>query len=182
MEYKGFYKHINSKPTGEYIEVFVSDWNKDFWSFYAYIERDNYEENIEEINSLITKLNYRDGDVYIELINHSDELEGFYKYLYDLGKYTQSDVLDTEYWEILEEKGNNHFLYFSKLNGSNEIDELRDAEYIIYEDWYSVLENTRPDLYKTLDENNGLFHFDIQGFYNCCNLYEINGFIVEEIY
>lgn len=95
MEYRGYFKYINSKPTGEYIEIFVSDWNKDFWSFYAYIERDNYEENIEKINNLITELNYRDGDVYIELINHSEGLEGFYKYIYD----SNHSILNKEYWE-----------------------------------------------------------------------------------
>ena len=77
MKYNGFFKHINDKPSGEYIEIFVSDWNKEHWAFYVYIEQDNYESDLDEINQLMTKLNYRDGDIYIELINHSDELEGF---------------------------------------------------------------------------------------------------------
>ena len=181
LKYRGMFQHINEKPTGEYIEIFVSNWNKDYWGLYAYIDGDNYEEDIEKINNLITELNYRDGDVYIELINHSDGLEGFYKYIYDSWNYPHSAILNPEYWEILEEKGDNHFLYFSKLNGSGEITELKDAEYIIFEDWYSVLENIHPDLYKALDENGGFSCFNIEQFYNCCNLYEIQGVIVEEI-
>lgn len=181
MEYKGYFKHINSKPDGEYIEIFVSDWNKEFWSFYVYIERDNYEEDIEEINNLIEKLNFRDGDYYFELIDRSEELKGFYDYIYDSNRHTHSEVLNLELWEILEEKGDNHFLYFSKLNGSNEIDELRDAEFMTFQDWDEVLEMCNPNLYKILDESNGLCCFNIEQFYNCCNLYEINGCIVEEI-
>ncbi len=99
MEYKGFYKHTNEKPIGEYIEIFVSDWNKDYFAFYVYISKDDYETDIEKINSLITKLNYRDGDVYIELINHSEGLDGFYKYIYD----SNHSILNKEYWEIVEE-------------------------------------------------------------------------------
>ena len=105
MKYNGFFKHINDKPTDEYIELFVSDWNKEHFAFYCYISKDNYETDIEEIQELITKKNFRNGDVYCELINHSDELEGFYKYLYEIGQYTQSEVLNPRYWEILEEKG-----------------------------------------------------------------------------
>jgi len=180
MEYKGYFKHINSKPDGEYIEIFVSDWNKENWAFYVYIERDNYEEDIEEINNLITELNFRDQDYYFELIDRSENLEGFYKYIYDLGTYTHSDILNIELWQILEEKGDQHFLYFSKLNGSGEITELKDAEYMTFEDWYEVLEMCHPDLYKTLDESNGLGCFDISHFYNCCDFYRVDGCIVQE--
>lgn len=181
LKYKGFFKHINEKPNGDYIEIFVSDWNKEYWSFYAYISRDNYETDIEEINNLITKLNYRDGDYYFELIDRSEELKGFYDYIYDTNRHTHSETLNIELWEILQEKGDNHFLYFSRLNGSSEIDELRDAEYITFEDWDEVLEMCNPDLYKTLDESYGLCCFNIEQFYNCCNLYKIDGLIVEEI-
>jgi len=180
MEYKGFFKHINSKPTGEYIDVFISDWNKEHWAFYVYIDKDNYEEDIDQINELIQKKNYRDGDVYIELIDHSDDLEHFYKYVYDSGHYTHSAILDKTLWEILENKGDEHFLYFRKMNGSTDIDELRDAEYMIFEDWYDTLENLNPDLYKNLDESNALGCFDIEHYYNCSGLYEIEGSIVLE--
>ena len=182
LKYKGFFKHVNDEPTGEYIEIFVSDWNKEHWGFYAYISKDDYETDIDNIQELITKLNYRDGDVYTELINHSDELEHFYKYLYDLGSYTQSDVLNPEYWNILEEKQDAHFLYFRKLNGGTQLDDIRDAEYMTFQDWDEVLETFNPDLYKTLDESNGLSCFDIEQFYNCSGLYEIErGLIVEEV-
>ncbi len=180
MKYNGFFKHVNDKPPGEYIEVFISDWNKEHWAFYVFISKDDYEQDIEDINNLITKLNYRDGDVYTELINHSDGLEGFYKYLYDLGHFTQSEVLNTEYWEILEEKGDSHFLYFSKLNGSTYIDDLRDAEYSTFNDWYEALETYHPELYKCLDESNGLGSFSIEHFFNCQGFTEIDDLIVLE--
>lgn len=181
IKYKGFFKHVNDEPTGEYIEIFVSDWNKEHWAFYVYIDGDNYEEDIERINNLITELNFRDQDYYFELIDRSDELKGFYNYIYDSNRHTHSEVLNIELWQILEEKGDNHFLYFSKLNGSSEIDELRDAEFMVFEDWYEVLEMCHPDLYKALDNGNGLGCFNIQSFYNCCNLYRIDGLIVEEV-
>jgi len=180
VEYNGYLKHVNSKPDGDFIEVFVSDWNKDNWAFYVYIDGDNYETDIEEINNLIEKLNYNDQDYYFELIDRSEELKGFYKYIYDLGTYTHSDILNLELWEILEEKGDNHFLYFSKLNGSSEIDELRDSDFMTFQDWDEVLEMCNPDLYKTLDESNGLGCFNIENYYNCCGFYRIDGIIVEE--
>jgi hypothetical protein len=182
LKYKGFFKYINKEPTDEYIEIFVSDWNKEHWGFYAHISQDDYETDIDNIQELITKLNYRDGDVYTELINHSDELKHFYKYLYDLGHYTQSDVLNPELWEILEEKGDKHFLYFSKLNGGSYIRDLQSFEYVTFEDWYKVLETFNPELYKALDENNGFGCFGIEHFFNCQNFHEIDGLIVEEVY
>ena len=178
MEYKGFFETINDKPSGEYINIFVSDWNKEHWSFYVYISKDKYEEDIEQINKLMSKLNYRDGDIYIELIDHSSDLEHFYHYLYELGYMTQSQVLDLEYWEILEEKGDEHFLYFRKLNGGTDKQELRDSEFSVFNDWYEVLETYHPDLYKALDEGNGLSCFDIEHFFNCCGFEEINDLIV----
>jgi len=178
LKYKGFFKHINDKPTGEYIELFVSDWNKEHWAFYCYIEKDNYETDIEEIQELITKKNYRDGDVYCELINHSDELEGFYKYLYDAGQYTQSEVLNPRYWEILEEKGDFHFRCYQKLRGGNYIDDLESSEFSTFNDWDEVLEVFNPDLYKCLDESNGLGCFDIEHFFNCQGFHEIDDLIV----
>jgi hypothetical protein len=180
LEYKGFFKHVNDKPVGEYIEVFVSDWNKEYWAFYYYISKDNYESDIEEISNLIAKLNFRDGDIYHELINYSPELEGFYKYIYDSDKYSHSSILNTELWEILEDKGDFHFKCFTQLNGGSNIEELRNSEYSTFEDWYEVLETFNPDLYKALDEANGLSCFDVEHFYNCCGFHEIDGFIVSD--
>ena len=182
MKYKGFYKSVNPKPVGDYIQLFISDWNKEHWGLYVYISKDNYEEDIEDIQKLTKELNYRDGDVYHELIDCSESLKEFYKYLSDIGHYTQSDILDTELWEILEEKGDSFFLYFRKLNGSNNRDDIKEAEFITFEDWYEVLETYHPDLYKALDENNGLCCFDIEHFYNCQGFTEIDDQIVLESY
>jgi len=178
LQYKEPFKAVNEQPTGKYIEIFVSDWNKDHWMFYAYINKDCYEDDINEVQELITKLNFRDGDVYIELINHSEDLEGFYKYLYDMGDYSNSEVLNPEYWEILEEKGDSHFLYYKELRGGREIEDLRDAEFSTFNDWYEVLETFHPDLYKALDESNGLSCFDIEHFFNCQGFNEIDDLIV----
>ena len=178
LEYKGFFKHVNDKPTGEYIEVFVSDWNKEYWAFYYYISLDNYEQDIEDINNLITKLNYRDGDIYHELIDHSPDLEGFYKYIYDSEKYSHPNALNIELWEILKDKGDFHFKCFTQLNGGSNIEELRESEYSSFNDWDEVLETFNPDLYKCLDENNGFSCFDIEHFYNCQGFHEIDDLIV----
>jgi hypothetical protein len=180
MEYKGFFKTVNTKPTGDSITVFISDWHKEHWAFYVHISRDNFEADIDEISQLMDKLNYRDGDVYIELIDYEGDLEHFYKYVYDSGYMTHSAILDKELWEILDDKGNEHFLYFTKLNGSTSKDDLRDAEYLVFEDWYDVLETYHPDLYKALDESNGLGCFNIEHFFNCSGFVEIDGQIVSE--
>ncbi|MEM3696522.1 MAG: hypothetical protein QXQ94_03325 [Candidatus Bathyarchaeia archaeon] len=65
LKYKGFWNNVNEKPKGEWIEIFASDWNKDYWGFYAYISLDNYAQDIAAINKLIHELNWRDGDVYV---------------------------------------------------------------------------------------------------------------------
>lgn len=64
LKYRGFFKAVNRKPQGEWIEVFASDWNKDYWAFYAYISLKNFREDIKAINNLIHKLNWRDGDTH----------------------------------------------------------------------------------------------------------------------
>lgn len=98
MKYRGFWESVNSKPEGDWVQIWASDWNKDYWGFYAYISSENYERNIKEIQNLIRELNYRDGDVYIELINHSEGLEAFYNQLMNNSFDTWYD-LTTETWE-----------------------------------------------------------------------------------
>jgi hypothetical protein len=178
MKYQGFFKHVNDEPTGDYINIFVSDWNKEHFAFYVYIDKDNYEEDIDNINELITKLNYRDQDIYIELIDRTEDLKHFYSWVYDKGTYAHWDILNKELWELLEEKEDFHFLAFSKIIGSYEIEELKDFEYSSFNDWYEVLETYHPDLYKCLDESNGLGCFDIEHFFNCQGFEEIEGLIV----
>ena len=95
-EYRGYFNKVNSKPQDSWIEVFCSDWNKDHWAFYAFIGVDSYREDLKGINSLIERLNWRDGDVYVELINHSEDLSDFYHKLYDLSDW---DALNPDIWE-----------------------------------------------------------------------------------
>jgi len=100
LQYRGFFEKVNAKPLGDYILVFVSDWNKDYWAFYAYISRDNWQEDINSINDLIKHMNWRDGDVYVELIDFHDEtMRNFYMYLYDDSAWAHWGVLDPEQWE-----------------------------------------------------------------------------------
>jgi len=105
LKYQGYFNWVNSVPQNGWIEVFCSDWNKDHWAFYAYIGADSHREDLKAINRLIMDLNFRDGDVYVELIDHSRNLSDFYHTLYsDLG----SDyVLKPDIWEknlpLLEE-------------------------------------------------------------------------------
>lgn len=180
LEYKGHMKAVNKKPAGDYIEIFVSDYNKDYWMFYAYIEVDNYEEDIEQINKLIAKKNWRDGDTYVELISYSGETEHFYHYIYNSGTYGHWSILDTKYWEIFEEKGDDFFHYFNKLIGGTYFSDLENVEFITYRDWYEVLEVMEPELYKALDEHNGFGAFDIEHYFNCQNFHEIDDVIVQE--
>ncbi len=100
LKYKGFFNHVNVKP-GDFIEIFCSDWNKEFWAFYAFIDVDDYEDDVEAVNALISELNFRDGDVYVELINHSDDecIGKMYKKHYERGYMSHSSILDVEAWE-----------------------------------------------------------------------------------
>jgi len=98
LTYNGFWSSVNEKPRGEWIEIFASDWFKDYWGFYAYISLDNYERDIDAVNDLMHGLNWRDGDVYVELINHSEALKDFYHWLYEKGYFTHHCALDPENW------------------------------------------------------------------------------------
>jgi hypothetical protein len=100
LKYRGYFKTINSKPLGNYVLVFVSDWNKDYWAFYAYISQDNWQEDVAKVNNLVTELNWRDGDVYVELINYHDEtMREFYMYLYDSCDMAHWNALDPKEWQ-----------------------------------------------------------------------------------
>jgi len=100
LKYHGFFNSVNPKPQGNYILVFVSDWNKDYWAFYAYISQKNWREDLRQINDLIKRMNWRDGDVYVELIDFHDEtMRGFYMTLYDESAWTHWNALDPKTWE-----------------------------------------------------------------------------------
>lgn len=102
MKYKGYFNVINKKPKDdEWIEIFAGDWFRDHWAFYAFISRKNYELDINKILDLIKELNWRDGDVYVELINHSPKLRGLYMKLYELGYDTDWSALRVENWNKL---------------------------------------------------------------------------------
>jgi len=96
LTYQSYFNKVNPKPPGNYILIFASDWHKEYWAFYAYISQQDWRNDIEKINDLIKELNYRDGDVYVELIDYHDEsMRDFYMYLYEL----HWEALNPEQWE-----------------------------------------------------------------------------------
>jgi hypothetical protein len=100
LKYKGCFNTVNPKPAGNYILVFASDWNKDHWAFYAYVSQQNWKEDVRKINDLVTRMNWRDGDVYVELIDYHDEtMHDFYTYLYDSGDMAHWNALDPKEWQ-----------------------------------------------------------------------------------
>jgi len=100
LKYKGFFNTVNTKPAGNYILVFASDWNKDYWAFYAYVSQQNWKEDVRKINDLVTRMNWRDGDVYVELIDYHDEtMHDFYMHLYDSGDMAHWNALDPKEWQ-----------------------------------------------------------------------------------
>jgi len=100
LKYRGYFNAVNPKPEGNYILVFCSDWNKDYWAFYAYISQKNWREDLRQINDLVRRMNWRDGDVYVELIDFHDEtMRKFYMTLYDENDWAHWDALDPEQWE-----------------------------------------------------------------------------------
>jgi hypothetical protein len=108
LKYKGYFNEVNSKPEGNYILIFASDWNKDYWAFYAYISQQDWWKDIRQINNLVKRMNWRDGDVYVELINFHDEtMRKFYMTLYDESDWAHWNALDPETWKntVLKQQG-----------------------------------------------------------------------------
>lgn len=103
MKYHGFWNHANTKPES-WICVWVSDWNKDYWGTYVYIDSTKYEEDTKELLKLINKLNWRDGDVYVELIDHSPDLKELYNYMYERDWYQQWSTLNPDLWTKAQEE------------------------------------------------------------------------------
>lgn len=159
-------QYLNPRPENDFIEMFASDWLKEHWSFYGYIDSTQYEEDLALINNEITRLNYRDGDVYVELIDRSPPLQHFYDYLYSRGRYSQWDVLDKAYWQAWEERGDEHFLILKECFGPEyhlTPEDIRDEEnYSVYSNWDEVLENLMPDVYKVLEAHNATSCFDTE--------------------
>lgn len=98
IEYNGFWKPANSKPNGEYILVWVSDWLKQDWGFYCYIALDTYRQDLKGIHALIEELNFRGVDVYVEMVDHSPGLEKFYHEKYTRDRMFHYHILNLETW------------------------------------------------------------------------------------
>lgn len=181
-KYQGFRESVNDQPVS-YVSLWVSDWNQDHWGFYVYIDMEDYETCIDRVQALIALLNWRGVDVYMELVDHSGDLPRFYNYLYELGKYSHDSVLNPEYWEILKEKGDKHFGYFSEIIGSNNTDELRNTEFIVFSDEYEIIENYYPVLAGMLEEYGLWGYFDVDRYIEQnTEFHRIDGDFVEAVY
>ncbi|MBD3158470.1 MAG: hypothetical protein GF309_06725 [Candidatus Lokiarchaeota archaeon] len=99
IEYNGFWKPANTKPDGEYVLVWVSDWLKQDWGFYCYISLDAYKQDLDGIHGLIEELNFRGVDVYVEMVDHSPGLKEFYGKEYNKSKISHYHILKPETWE-----------------------------------------------------------------------------------
>ncbi len=101
-EYNEIFEEANQPETENWVEIFASDWNKEEWAFYAYIDVDTYSKDIDNIGELIGELNWRDQDVYIELIDYSPYkdpvMEKFYHKLYNAGYMTHWNALNKKNW------------------------------------------------------------------------------------
>lgn len=94
LEYRGFWSPVNNKPEGDpWIKIWVSDWNKEHFGFYYYVNCRYAETSLKRVLDLIDRLNKRDGDIYVELIDHAPSIETHYMNLIDeaswylLGQY-----------------------------------------------------------------------------------------------
>jgi len=94
-----FRRPANSKPDGEYVLAWVSDWLKQDWGFYCYISLDTYKEDLDGIPGLIEELNFRGVDVYVEMVDHSPGLKESYREEYHRSKISHYYILKPETWE-----------------------------------------------------------------------------------
>ena len=159
LEYEKFGNTVNT-GIDDNITIFVSDWNKDHWAFYAHINLDQYEDDINDIHGLIKKLNWRDGDVYIEMVDYDGEMEYFYSCVYDMGYFDNWDIMNTDLWEIGEENDDELFQVAKCVLGTvdkDSIKELAEDGYILCEDYDDLLEHIDPELYKLIDDK-GVWH------------------------
>jgi len=119
LEYNGFFNRVNNPPDN-FIEVFISDWNKEHWAFYVFIDVEEFEDSLDEINDLIStdRLNHRDGDFYVELINHSEQdfTEKLYRKFLENSGLDHNCVLWSSNWEEYAEEIENEPPAFNDFN------------------------------------------------------------------
>lgn len=158
LEYKGIGEHVNPNSVTA-ITIAVQDWNGEYWMFYADIDMHTYSEDCEEISELIEKLNWRDGDVRIELIDYNSELTGLYEYFEMIG--ANFEILDTDYWDVWDDRGDDFFEAYSELNGGHDFSDLKNTDYTIYEDKWELVEELYGELWGKLQEYNVTHCFDV---------------------
>ena len=165
LQYQGFGRTVNRKPA-EGIQLWASDWHKEHFGFYAWIDEQHFERDIPRIETLILKLNWRDGDVYTELINHTPGLRHFYDFLYDRSELSDGAALEPVWWRILEEKGDEHFRIAKlHLRDGALAGEVGALQYGKFENMESALEGCHSELYNALKKASALSCFDIRRFY-----------------
>jgi len=148
------------------VTLCVQDWNGDYFIFYAHINLDNYEDDIKNIQKRIAKENWRDGDVRAMLVDYFGETEHFYDFMYNASDFVLSEILNPEYWEVLEEKKDGHFEIIKEQFCDVSVVNAQCEDYSVFEDWDDALEIYYPELYKELEKNHGFSCFDSEAFFN----------------
>jgi hypothetical protein len=169
LEYKEFMKTVNEEPNSEHVTIFVSDWNKEEWAFYAHIALSQYQDDIEEIQDLIKRMNWKDQDVYVEMVDCSQDMTGFYSCVESMGYLDNWQIMDPELWEMRDDNTDEFFNVASQVLGSVDKDGLQsmiDEGYSIYEDYDEALENLYPELYEALEKASALCCFDSEHMFN----------------
>jgi hypothetical protein len=131
---------------------------------------EKYEHDLEFILAEMNKLNYRDGDTYVELIDRDEGVKHFYRYLYERGTYSHWDALEKGFWEGLESKGDDHYLILHECYGPqyhSSAEAAKDEDgYSVFSDYEEALQTYQPDLYQALENANGLCCFDTGRYFN----------------
>jgi hypothetical protein len=175
IKYNGFFNQANEPETDEHITIFVSDWLKDYWAAYVSIDADSYEDDIDKIHEFILKMNWRDGDVYIELVNENG-LNGFYQLALSKGWLSDHEILNKELWEILEDEPNQVKLYAAaKIGPCGPVSEVKEwlEMVIVAEDYDELFEMIHPEHMKYLEENNLFSDFNTETFFNGHPVHEL---------
>jgi hypothetical protein len=175
IKYNGFFNQANEPETDEHITIFVSDWLKNYWAAYVSIDADSYEDDIDQIQEFISKMNWRDQDVYIECVNESG-LNGFYQLALSKGWLDDHEVLNKELWEILEDEPDQVKIYAaSQIGPCGPVSEVKEwlEEIQIAESYEDLFELEHPEEMKYLMDHNLFNDFNCETFFNGHPVHEV---------
>jgi hypothetical protein len=170
MEYKEYGCNVNEKPDDGWVEFCVE--HNDFM-FYVYIDKDNYDVQLEETLGLIEELTDDPGGSYVEVVDWDADICSFGTYM----EYNTNSIyeLDGSFWWVLNEYGDTRFEISNECFGVYApISEIENMEYMIFADYDEMLESLCPELYETLENANALFSFDSENYLDDGNVYELD--------